>query len=75
MLYRKQLAEGKVEQGTRDMIWHLIDPVPVKIALLTEDSEARFAEIGGVFVDPLEWLDGRWITEHIEPKLRRSAEL
>ena len=25
--------------------------------------------VSGVFVDPLEWLDERWIREHIEPKL------
>ena len=25
--------------------------------------------IHGVFVDPLEWFDPRWIKEHIEPKL------
>ena len=25
--------------------------------------------VAGVFVDPLEWLDERWIREHIEPKL------
>jgi hypothetical protein len=24
--------------------------------------------VSGVFVDPLEWLDARWIEEHIEPK-------
>jgi murein DD-endopeptidase MepM/ murein hydrolase activator NlpD len=25
--------------------------------------------VGGVFVDPLEWFDGKWIHEHIEAKL------
>lgn len=24
--------------------------------------------VSGVFVDPIEWFDGRWIEEHIEPK-------
>ena len=26
--------------------------------------------VQGHFVDPLEWLDGRWIADHIEPKLQ-----
>jgi murein DD-endopeptidase MepM/ murein hydrolase activator NlpD len=25
--------------------------------------------VSGVFVDPLEWFDGRWIREHVEAKL------
>lgn len=25
--------------------------------------------VGGIFVDPLEWFDGRWIREHVEAKL------
>ncbi|MFQ5512846.1 MAG: M23 family metallopeptidase [Myxococcota bacterium] len=25
--------------------------------------------VSGVFVDPLEWFDARWIREHVEPKL------
>jgi len=25
--------------------------------------------VGGVFVDPLEWFDGKWIKEHVEAKL------
>ena len=24
--------------------------------------------VSGVFVDPLEWFDGRWIEEHIQPE-------
>ncbi len=30
--------------------------------------------IGGVFVDPLEWFDGKWIKEHIEVKLATAEE-
>jgi murein DD-endopeptidase MepM/ murein hydrolase activator NlpD len=30
--------------------------------------------VGGVFVDPLEWFDGKWIEEHIEVKLAPEAE-
>ncbi len=30
--------------------------------------------VGGVFVDPLEWFDGKWIKEHIEVKLAPEAE-
>jgi murein DD-endopeptidase MepM/ murein hydrolase activator NlpD len=29
--------------------------------------------VSGVFVDPLEWFDPRWIREHIEPKLSYAA--
>ena len=29
--------------------------------------------IDGVFVDPLEWFDPRWIQEHIEPKLSHTG--
>ena len=25
--------------------------------------------VNGVFVDPMEWFDGRWLKEHVEPKL------
>ena len=28
--------------------------------------------VGGVFVDPLEWMDERWLQEHVEPKLVSS---
>lgn len=28
--------------------------------------------VHGVFVDPMEWFDARWISEHIEPKLSPS---
>jgi murein DD-endopeptidase MepM/ murein hydrolase activator NlpD len=30
--------------------------------------------VGGVFVDPLEWFDGKWIKEHIEVKLASESE-
>ncbi|MCP4004341.1 MAG: M23 family metallopeptidase [bacterium] len=30
--------------------------------------------VSGLFVDPLEWFDERWINEHIEPKLRRPTK-
>ncbi len=30
--------------------------------------------VGGEFVDPLEWFDGRWIREHIDPKLAPPSE-
>lgn len=30
--------------------------------------------VGGVFVDPLEWFDVRWIRDHIQPKLASPAQ-
>ncbi|MEN8183163.1 MAG: M23 family metallopeptidase, partial [Myxococcota bacterium] len=26
-------------------------------------------QVGGVYVDPLEWWDGKWVREHVEAKL------
>ena len=30
--------------------------------------------VQGYFVDPLEWLDGRWIADHIDPKLHNPVK-
>ena len=66
------LSEISVEEGQR-----VVRGAPIgrtgQTGLAGGDHLHFAMLVHGVFVDPLEWFDGRWIREHVEAKLGRAG--